>query len=161
MTTINATNSVYTYNSNKSDRAEKAKKFIRVAVPVIAATVVTKKALNHSGVKLADIFKNGNASKLWNSVINVLSAPVNAIKNKFSKIAGSLGCAKLAASQPVTGGSGLKATLTTIIVGAFVNLVSKITDSIVDFISGKVNDKLAPKSQENSAPKETLIDETV
>ena len=72
-----------------------------------------------------------------------------------------LGCVKLSSSQAATGGSGLKATLTTILASALVDLVGKIAGSVVDFISGKVNDKLTPKPQENPALKETLIDETV
>lgn len=146
MTTINAINSAYTYNSNKSDRAEKAKKIIKAVVPVVVATAVTKKALNHSGVKLADIFKNGNASKLWKSLVNVLSAPVNFLQNKLSKVGSQLGFAKLSASAPATGGSGLKATLAAIGVSFITDLVTRLGAKLVDFICGKADDLLKPKS---------------
>lgn len=149
MTTINATNSAYTYNFNKSDRAENAKKFIKVAVPVIAATVVTKKALNLGGIKLADIFKNGNASKLLNSVINVFSAPVNFLQNKLSKVGSQLGIAKLSTAMPATGGSGLKATFGALAISLLTDLVSRLGAKLVDFICGKADDLLKPKSSES------------
>lgn len=146
MTTIGVTNSVYTYNSNKSERAEKAKKIIKTAVPVVMAAVVTKKALNHSGVKLADIFKNGNASKLWNSVINVLSTPVNFLQNKLSKVGSQLGIAKFSTAAPATSGSGLKATLSAIAISFITDLVTRLGAKLVDFICGKADDLLKPKS---------------
>ena len=118
--------------------------------------VVTKKALAHSGIKLTEIFKNGNASKVWKSAINVLSAPVNAIQNK-------LGCAKLSASSPVAGGSGFKATLSAIGIGLITDLVSRIGSKLVDFFCNKADDILKPKSDKTpeTKPQDTNIDEVV
>lgn len=134
MTTISATNSAYTYNFNKSDRAEKAKKIFKTVVPVVVATAITKKALNKSGVKLVDIFKNGNASKFSKSLINVLSAPANFIQNKLSAVA------------PATGGSGLKATFGALAISLLTDLVSRLGAKLVDFICGKADDFLKPKN---------------
>ena len=146
MTTINSTTPIYVNSKYKSERAEKVKKFIKVAVPVIVATGVTKKALNHSGVKLADIFKNGNASKLWNSVINVLSSPLNFVQNKLAKVGSLLGNAKLSTVTTSTGGSVLKATLGTLAISLITDLVTRLGAKLVDFICGKADDLLKPKS---------------
>lgn len=149
MTAINLTNGIYSYNFNKSERVEKAKKFIRVAVPVIATAVLTKKSLAGSGVKLADIFKNGNISKVWKSAMNVLSAPVNFIQNKFAKVGFKLGCAKLASSAPATGASGLKATLGTVLIAGITTLASRVINSVVDYCSNKIDSWLKPKEEQN------------
>ncbi len=149
MTTIKPTSPIYVNSQFKSGRAEKAKKFIRVAVPVIATAVVTKKALAGSGVKLADIFKNGNISKVWKSAMNVLSAPVNFIQNKFAKVGSKLGCAKLASSAPATGASGLKATLGTVLIAGITTLASRVINSVVDYCSNKIDNWLKPKEEQN------------
>ena len=151
MTTIKPISSAYVNSQYKSDRAEKIKKFINVAVPVIVAAGITKKALSRSGIKLTDIFKNGNASKLWNSVINVLSTPVNFLQNKLSKVGSQLGIAKLstaapAIAAPATSGSGLKASLSAIAISFITDLVTRLGAKLVDFICGKADDLLKPKS---------------
>ena len=159
MTTIKPISSAYVNSQYKSDRAEKIKKFINVAVPVIVATGITKKALSRSGIKLTDIFKNGNASKLWNSVINVLSAPVNKIQNKFASAVNKVVYCKLPATVADTGGSGIGATIGVILSGAICKLITNIANAVVDFLSAKVNDKLSPKPENNTISNETNVKE--